>query len=466
GFPRALEAGLAREAALCGPLVAGDITRNLIAVFQASERARRLTVEARDGDGSLAREPFAAVLGAGVMGAGIGALLLQNGIETRMRDLDGSALARGLSEISKQLARHAAQRRYSRAETEAMYSRLTHTTALVGFGRSDVVLEAIVEKLAVKRRALAEMEGLIPAGAIFATNTSALRVTEIQREARHPERVIGVHFFNPVHRMPLVEVIPGERTASWAVARAVALAQRLGKFPVVVKDGPGFLVNRLLLPYLDSACRLLLRGVPGPRIDAAAVAYGLPMGPLRLLDEVGIDIAVEVGATLHAAFGERAAPAPVLAELAGAGRLGRKCGIGFYRHPQRGNPVWDFVPPAGMAVTAAPPANDGELADYLLDRMVDEAARCLEEEIILTPAEVDLALVMGIGFPAFRGGLLRAADRGGLGAVVARLSARATAGEATSASPLLAKLAAESRGFESLAPRRTERAPAVAAIQI
>lgn len=442
-----LDRGLALEARLCGELIPGSVSRNLRALFFDSEAARHLRVEG----GREAPASFVGVLGAGVMGAGIAALLLENGLEARVRDLDANALGRGLGQLAKQLDQSAERQRLRSWQREERLGRLTYTTTAAGFRRADVVIEAIVERLAVKQAALAEMERELRADAIFATNTSALGIGAIQAGARHPERVVGLHFFNPVHRMPLVEVIPGERTAPWAVAGAVQLAQRLGKFPVLVKDSPGFLVNRLLFPYLDSACRLLERGVSGPRIDAAARTFGLPMGPFRLLDEVGIDIALEVGATLYAAFGERARGSRILETLVEKRLLGRKSGSGFYRYGGRSKrEAWndEIAPSAGRNDSFSAP----RVISHLLDRMVDEAARCLEEEIVSSPATIDLAMVLGTGFPAFRGGPLRHADGEDLRGVVDRLRGRAAEGESSAPSSLLEEIARSGGQFHAPKP--------------
>ncbi|MCA8960353.1 MAG: enoyl-CoA hydratase/isomerase family protein, partial [Planctomycetes bacterium] len=271
-----LRDGLAFEAKQLGPLVASDVCRSLIAVFQASEEARKLH-GFDDVEGEVPADAMIGVIGAGIMGAGIATQCLDRGFPVRLRDLQTSAIGRALETIGAHFAKRMKRRRMDRREVEAALARLTYTTDIEGFSQAGAVIEAIVERMDVKQQALRDFEPKLQDDALFATNTSALRVTELQSVARHPERVVGLHFFNPVPQMPLVEVIPGESTAEWATAAAARLAVAMGKYPIVVSDTPGFLVNRLLMPYLDSACRLLERGVPGEVIDRAAVEFGLPM---------------------------------------------------------------------------------------------------------------------------------------------------------------------------------------------
>ncbi len=423
---RSLQSGLREEARVVGELAVSPVCKNLIALFQSSERARKKTGPENSEHGEWPERGFLGILGAGVMGAGVASTALQRGFSVRIRDLGSVPLARGLGQIAKDVNNLVHRRRRTRLEADEILSRLTHTSSLVGFGRCDGVLEAIVERLDVKQRALQEVEPYLMRDALFLTNTSALSVNEIATAAKYPDRVVGLHFFNPVQKMPLVEVVAGEETADWAISRTIGLAQALGKYPVVVKDSPGFLVNRLLMPYLDAAVRLLQLGVPGPQIDRAALKFGLPMGPLRLIDEVGVDIGVEVAGTLYKAFGERAKPSDLLQQFADRGWLGCKSGRGFYvysGHPKRRKEYRDWNGEVEVLLdgkSSFQPTSD-ELISALLDPMVDEAARCLEEDVVENAEAVDLAMVMGTGFPPFRGGLLRYADETGLAVIVERI---------------------------------------------
>ena len=261
--------------------------------------------------------------------------------------------------------------------------------------------------------------------AILATNTSALSITELAAATKNPARVIGIHFFNPVHRMQLVEVVMGRATAPETAQRALRFVQKIGKLPVLVKDSPGFLVNRILLPYLTEAARLFERGANAVEIDAAMLDFGMPMGPLRLIDEVGLDVAAEVAATLSAAFPAWMSVPEILGKLIAAGFLGRKNGKGFYVHAKDGEPKPN-IEAAALAHAAVAPVAREELARRMSLLMVNEAARCVEEEIVETPGDVDFGMVMGTGFAPFRGGPLRYADALGAKTVVDELARFAT----------------------------------------
>jgi 3-hydroxyacyl-CoA dehydrogenase/enoyl-CoA hydratase/3-hydroxybutyryl-CoA epimerase len=264
---------------------------------------------------------------------------------------------------------------------------------------------------------------------VIASNTSSLRIADIASETRHPERIVGLHFFNPVHRMPLVEVVAGPKSAEWAVATAYRLALRLGKTPILVRDEPGFLVNRLLAFYLGEALHLLERGADPVRVDRLLTDFGMPMGPFELLDQIGIDVAEKVTHTMSEAYGERLPQQATLGRMVGEGHLGRKSGQGFYLYPE--GKKGRFAPAAREA--AGNPASWNPSDDTVVDRlvlpMVNEAARCLEEGAVGRPLDVDLGMVMGTGFPPFRGGLLRYADARGVQAVADRLRALAELGE-------------------------------------
>jgi 3-hydroxyacyl-CoA dehydrogenase/enoyl-CoA hydratase/3-hydroxybutyryl-CoA epimerase len=285
------------------------------------------------------------------------------------------------------------------------------------------VIEAVAERLGVKRAVLGELAALMSRDAVLATNTSSLSVSEIAAELPDPGRVVGIHFFNPVRRMPLVEIVRGERTDAAVVTRAAALALALGKTPVVTRDVAGFLVNRVLGPYLDEAVRLVAAGGEPEAIDAALVQFGMPMGPCELIDEVGLDICAHVAESLHAAYGERMQPSTYLRPLVEARDLGKKTGAGLYLWREQGqgrvqrtgrNPR--ATPgPIGFTLTSL------QIVDRLVLAMANEAARCIEEEVVASAADLDLAVVFGTGFAPFRGGVLRYVDERGLAGVVERL---------------------------------------------
>jgi 3-hydroxyacyl-CoA dehydrogenase len=345
--------------------------------------------------------------------------------------------------------------------------RILPTLELTGAGRVEFAMEAVVEDLDVKRRVFAELEVRLGPEAVLATNTSSLSVNALGLGLARPERLCGFHFFNPVHRMPLVEVVRGARTSDRTLVTAVALARRLGKTPVVVSDSPGFVVNRILMPYLGEAITLLEEGFPLPAIDAAMRRFGMPMGPFEVLDEVGLDVARKVAGVLGAAFPGRMPASTTLDRMLEAKRLGRKSGLGFYRHrgkQRRPDPaVRQLLGLRRMRRSPGPEA----LSERMVLAMINEAARCLEERVVTDAGMLDVAMIFGAGFPPFRGGLLRHADTLGLPKVEARLVAlQAEKGERFKPADLLARLAQAGGTFTMTAAppaRESSTPPRVAA---
>jgi len=353
-----------------------------------------------------------------VMGAGIAQWLSARGLHVILRDIDPARVAAGMASAAGVYASAVKRRVFAEREARAGLARISPAAIEVPLARIDLVIEAAVEKMDVKKTIFRRLDEQVRDDVLLATNTSALSISELAASTKHPHRVIGIHFFNPVHRMQLVEVVTGRDTAPETAQRALRFVQRIGKLPVLVKDSPGFLVNRILLPYLTEAARLFERGTPADEIDAAMLDFGMPMGPLRLIDEVGVDIAADVAATLSAAFPARMTVPGILGKLGAVGALGRKTGKGFYVHAKNGEPVVnrDVTPPM------AAPISREELARRMSLLMVNEAALCLQEGIAETPGDVDFAMVMGTGFAPFRGGPLRHADALGVGHVVEELS--------------------------------------------
>ena len=449
----------AKEADAVARLATGPVCKHLLAVFRSSEAAKKLS---QDGSG---RTPPAfergAVVGAGVMGAAIASLMAERGIATRISDLEPEALDRALIAHRTEIARKRKRRRLRPHEAMAALDRLDGVRGLIGLSRTELVVEAVAETLEVKREVLAQVAAAVPDDALIATNTSSLSVSAIAQAVDHPERVVGLHFFNPVRKMPLVEVVPGERTSQESLRRAAALALRLGKTPVVVKDVAGFLVNRLLGPYLDEALRLFELGVHAARLEQLLGDFGMPMGPLRLLDEVGFDIAQHTATSLYGAYGDRMRPSEVLAPCIAEKRLGKKSGRGFYdwSKPERPELAEDLFRLRRSGTLVDLP--DEQVVDRCVLSMVNEAARALQEGVVATPAELDLATIFGTGFAPFRGGLLRHADSLGAGSILERLAAIAecpdvakrTGGpEKFAPAPLLERLAEEGRGFHGSPP--------------
>jgi 3-hydroxyacyl-CoA dehydrogenase/enoyl-CoA hydratase/3-hydroxybutyryl-CoA epimerase len=406
----------------------------------------------KDGDPGATEAPPAvrrpAVLGAGVMGGGIAQLLAgKASLPVRIKDIQPGALATALQHARSLFEKQARRRRLPSREVRRSMNLLQPTLQDEGLETADFVLEAIVENLAVKQQVFADLARRLPSTAILASNTSSLSIDEIGKLATHRQRIVGMHFFNPVDRMPLVEVVAGTVTSRDTTRAVAALARRLGKTPVVVRDGPGFLVNRLLAFYSAEAMWLLHHGHRAESIDRAMLEWGMPMGPMRLADEVGLDVSAKVGQILHAAFPDRLRfPDWVDRIAAEPGRLGVKTGLGIYRYDGRREKEVD---PAIYAVLGITPLSDlapPEAARMVLP-MVNEAARCLEEGIVDGPGSLDLAMVLGIGFPPFRGGLCRWADGEGLGAIVAELERlSASAGDRLAPSPALRRFA-ERGGF-------------------
>lgn len=414
------ESSFRAEAAAASELAVGPVAKNLIRIFRLGEDAKKLR---KSSDGSAVRTlERAGVIGAGVMGRAIASLLAERGLATRLSDTAPAAVDAALLEHRGEVLERKKKRRIEANEADAAVDRLATTRALAGFARAQIVIEAVAERLDVKRSVFAEIARQAGPEAILATNTSSLSVAAIAEGLPHPERVVGLHFFNPVKKMPLVEIVRGPATSPRVVAEVAALALRLGKTPVVTADCAGFLVNRLLGPYLDESLRLVAAGIAPARVDAALVAFGMPMGPLRLLDEVGFDVAKHAAASLHAAYGARMTPSDVLDAVGRDGRLGKKSGRGFYAH---GGKRAELDPSLAALIPAAPARartlSDDEVAERAILAMLAEASRALDEHVVAGPRELDLATVYGMGFPPFRGGLLRWADTVGLANVVAKL---------------------------------------------
>jgi len=429
GVARSEERSLKLEADAICQLAQTEAAKNLIRVFFLQERAKKLTFDGGVGKSSPPqRVERATVIGAGVMGGGIAQWLAARGLSVVLRDINTDAVARGMAGVGKLFADGVKRRTFTPVEARAAMDRISPVVELPSLRRCDVVIEAAVERMDLKKDIFRKLEQLAGPDTIRATNTSALSVTELADSLSCPERVVGIHFFNPVHRMQLVEVIHTPRTDAEVVRRALKFVQAMGKLPVLVKDSPGFVVNRVLMPYLVEAARLFEAGAEVTDLDEAMLDFGMPMGPLRLVDEVGTDVSLHVAETLAGHYHRRMAVPEVLARLVKGGQLGRKSGEGFYLH--RGK---EAVPSedASRFVKDDSAANldrvDLELRMVLL--MVNEAARCVEEGIVSGPEDVDFAMIMGAGFAPFRGGPLRHADTVGVANVVRAMNELVDEGE-------------------------------------
>ena len=390
----------------------------------------------------------AGVVGAGVMGQGITAANVKRGIPVALMDSTPEALARGvqgvLTEVSynKQLKGPDAKRAVELAPL------VNGTLSDVELCRADIVIEAIFEDLAAKRQLFARLDPLMRENAILCSNTSTIPITKLAEGLERPEQFCGLHFFNPVRQMPLVEVIRGKKTSDATIARAVAYAKSLGKSPIAMNDGPGFLVNRLLLPYMNEAALLLCEGASIGSVERAAKSFGMPMGPITLFDVVGIDVAVHAGKTMLAAFPDRVVPAEILQKLFERGRLGQKTGRGFFDY----GPTKPGKPPKGIESAevnelinecrkgAGRKFSSEELTDRLFLPMLLEATRALEDKIVRNVRDVDLALILGIGFPPFRGGLFFWADTLARAQIVEKLKQYSPLGKRYEPTAMLTKL--------------------------
>jgi 3-hydroxyacyl-CoA dehydrogenase/enoyl-CoA hydratase/3-hydroxybutyryl-CoA epimerase len=410
------------EAAELGRLAMTDVSRNLIGIFRLTEANKRLGADLPDPGG---RVRLLGVVGAGVMGGGIAYQAASNDIRVRLKDIAPEPLLAAFR-TARDLFRSRVRR--GRMQMRELENRMAHISATLddsGFGQADVVIEAVVENLDVKRKVLAQLEAVVGEECVLASNTSSLSIAGMADGLHRPERVVGMHFFNPVHRMPLVEIIRAPGTDPRAVARVLGLARQMGKTPVIVADAPGFLVNRILAPFMNESAWLFEEGEDVVAVDRVLKRFGMPMGAFELIDEVGTDVADKVGQVLHAGLGERMQPAPLAGKLHTAGRLGRKTGRGVYIYSGKGPHARKSDPDVARTLRSSAPhpgtARDDEIRDRVFGRMIDEAARCLDEGIVGSAGELDLALIYGIGFPPFRGGLLKYADTRGLAVLVDRL---------------------------------------------
>ena len=416
--------GFAEEARLFGEMAASPVSKELIFLFFATASLKKDSGVAGGGPPPRAVGKLG-VLGTGFMGAGIAAVAAMQGVPVRFKDRNLEQVGRGIAAVRDVLDDRLAKRHITRQQHDDQLSLVSGTADYTGFGNVPLVIEAVFEDHGVKHQVLAEVEPRLPADAIFATNTSTIPIASIASGARRPERVIGAHFFSPVHKMPLLEVIVTPQTAPDAITTTVAFGRRLGKTVIVVNDAPGFFVNRILAPYMNEAGRMLDEGVSIDALDAAMLDYGFPVGPITLLDEVGLDVAGKSAAIMAAAFGERLAPTRSFSRALAAGRFGRKNGKGFFLYDAQGKKggvdesVYALLPP-GTKRTEMP---RDEIQRRCALAMANEAVRCLEEGIIRSPRDGDVGAVFGIGFPPFRGGPFRHLDAVGSATAVAQLEA-------------------------------------------
>jgi 3-hydroxyacyl-CoA dehydrogenase/enoyl-CoA hydratase/3-hydroxybutyryl-CoA epimerase len=438
-----------------------ESTQNLIRNFFLAEKFKK---------GSSRTPPerviHAAVIGAGVMGSGIAQWLSSRGVTVILRDIAREQIDHGLANIEKIYADAVKRGLMTEEKAKEGRSRICGSTAPMELRDVRFVIEAASEKLSIKKEVFRELAMEAGPKTIIATNTSALPVSELADVTVSPEHVIGLHFFNPVSRMKLVEVVIARETSEETRERSLAFVRQIGKLPVIVRDSPGFLVNRVLFPYLLDAAELFERGLDAERIDNALVQWGMPMGPLRLIDEIGVDIAVDIGNTLEKAYGRRDHVSAVLLWLRDGQMLGRKTGAGFYKYEgktqkpndslaqwRRAHVVAGGGDPGNNESSATPqppsppPTTTDNLQTRLIFLMVNEAARCVEEKVVASPEDADYGMILGTGFAPFRGGPLRFAEHFGLKKVVDELEALAQSEEKFSSCEILKKHARDGTKF-------------------
>ena len=443
GLKLPLEQALQVEAEAFVELVVSETAKSLIGIFFMKNR-----VEGRASELAKAARPVprVGVLGAGLMGAGIAQVLAHRGTPVVLKDKDLASLARGMKYCADREAELVARRRETDDERKRALARLHPTIEYEPFRHLDFVVEAVFEDLAVKHGVIRETEAALPASTIFASNTSTIPIAELAQASARPAQVVGMHFFSPVHKMPLVEVIRHPGTAPEVVATTVALGKAMGKTVIVVDDGPGFFTSRVLGPFLNEAVWCLVEGASIEEVDGALKGWGWPAGGLQLLDEVGIDVAYHAGQVLLSRLGDRIDPPAAFQKMIDAGRKGRKSGLGFYRYDEKKKEpdpqVYELIGWTPRSLAA------GDIAERCWLQMLNEVARTMEEGIVRDPDVVDIGVIFGLGFPPFRGGILREADRIGLDLIVQRLDAYAAKhGKRLQPAPLLREMAARGERF-------------------
>ena len=438
-----LRAACEMEAEAFTELFGSPINRSLLNIFFLHDRNKKDRGVSR-GDIKPRKVKSVAVIGAGIMGQGIASANVRRDVPVTISDASTEALARGVQGILNEVSFNKVTKGPDVEKAIRLAPLVNGTTSQTEVARCDVVIEAIIENVEIKKQLYAELEPQLGNGAILASNTSTIPITTLASDLAHPERFCGIHFFNPVRKMPLVEVIRGEQTSDETVATAVAYAKGLGKSPIVVNDGPGFLVNRLLLPYMNEALELILEGSDIKSVEKAAKAFGMPMGPITLFDVVGLDTALHAGMVMYEAFPDRVVPSKLLTAVFKADRLGQKSGGGFFNYGGKKNrpqpsPEADAIIEERRRERKE--FTKGQLTDRMFLPMLVEATRVLEDKLVRNVRDVDLGLVFGIGFPPFKGGLLFWADTLGAKKIVEMLKPYEEIGPRYQATEMLLEMA-------------------------
>ncbi|MCG6911084.1 MAG: enoyl-CoA hydratase/isomerase family protein [Deltaproteobacteria bacterium] len=426
GLSYDIDTDLEREVDLFADCAVSDVAKNLIGIFLNTRAAGRLP---RIKDVKPAKIKKVAMLGGGVMGSGIVNLLLKGGYQTTLWDINDAALEKGVASVKKTFAYPIKKRKMKPQDLDAMLAnQLSTTTNLEDLKDVDLVIEAVLENMQVKQDIWKQLEGICPQHTVFGTNTSALPITELASVLADPGRMIGLHFFNPAHRMQLLEIICADKTSDATLATSVAFGRSIRKVPIVVNDGPGFYVSRQLGGLMGGSVYLIADGVDGAAVEQAMLNFGMPMGPATLADLTGIDINYHVNKTFEKKLGERYAVHPLTELIYQIGDYGRKTGAGYMDYsgdapvpnPRVVDVVKTYYADNGVTPREVP---EQEIVDLMLANGINEAAYMMEEGICDRPQDMDLAMIYGTGFPPYRGGILRYADRWGLDKVYEKLVA-------------------------------------------
>lgn len=419
GMMKGRQSYLASEAQAFGELCVGEQSKNLQHIYFLTEEVKKYPGPTATKE--LPALERGAALGAGTMGGGIAWLMADNDMAPIMKDLNTKALELGLKQASQNFQGALKRKRLSPAEFERKMRSIIPQTGFDGMKNTDLVIEAIIEDMEIKKKVFADLENYVRPDCVVTSNTSSLSVQEMSTAFKNPERFAGLHFFNPVHLMPLVEIISHDKTSPETLEALYKWVLRVKKTPVIVKDGPGFLVNRILMPYLNEAGFLLEQGVPMKDIDEACLNFGMPMGPCRLLDEVGIDVAVKVAKILHKGLGDRARSSSLSGKLSEKGFLGKKSKQGFYLYDDAGKVVGENEEAKALLSSSKISMDEVEIQLRVFLPMINEASIILSEGLVHNAGQVDLGLIFGIGYPPFRGGLLKYADSEGIEQIVQKL---------------------------------------------
>jgi 3-hydroxyacyl-CoA dehydrogenase/enoyl-CoA hydratase/3-hydroxybutyryl-CoA epimerase len=420
GYKDGFDAGLRAEGDAFAKLVKDDVAKNLINLFfmkQEVDKAKPFPWNTK----AYPVEKIG-VLGAGLMGAGIAQVAAYKGYEVRLKDVDDEGLSWGLNYTKELIDKLVKRKKISAPMGDIMFGRISGTTEYTGFGQADLIIEAVFEDLDLKQSVIKDLEEHTHDEAVIASNTSTIPIKEIASASKNPEMVLGMHFFSPVHKMPLLEIIRHEGTSSKAVATALEVGRDMGKTCIVVNDGPGFFTSRVIGAYINEAGWILQEGARIEDIDRAMKDWGFPVGPMKLVDEVGMDVALKAAKTLQEAFEERWDAPTALKAVAADGRKGKKNKKGFYKYQDgKGKEVDETVYDLLPGGRDRKPVDKEVIQERCWLAMLNECAYCLQEEIAEHPRDIDIGVIFGLGFPPFRGGILRYADSVGLPRVAERM---------------------------------------------